>query len=319
MDYGRILGRAWRVTWRWKILWILGFLAALGRGGSPGNSSSYSFDGSEWAHPVHADRWPEIAGIVAAVACLGLLIAIALWVVSVIARGGLIAGVQQVEDEDSTSFGRAWRVGVSRFWSLFGISFLTALPVIILVVAGLVALVALGFGTAEAFDISDLAGAGGVTATVLCGGVLCCGGVILAVVLNLLRTFAERAAVLEGLGWIDAIRRGWQVIRENLGHTLIFWVVFLVIGIIFGIVVGGGITILMVPFAALFGSGMLEPGPWLIAPMCFGGLLSALVLALLGSVLEVFTSATWTLAYREMTNLAPTPEPGLSLEPAGES
>ena len=216
MDYGRILGRAWRITWRWKILWILGFLAALGRGRSPGNSSSYTFDGSEWGMPIHADRWPEIAGIVAAVACLGLLIVIALWVVSVIARGGLIAGVQQVEDEDSTSFGRAWRVGVSRFWSLFGISFLTALPIIILVIVGLVVLVALGFGTAGAFDISDLAGASGVTVTVICGGALCCGGAILAIALALLRTYAERAAVLEGLGWIDAIRRGWQVIKRPL-------------------------------------------------------------------------------------------------------
>ena len=37
MDYGKVLGRAWEITWRWKALWILGFLAGLGsgKGGSP--------------------------------------------------------------------------------------------------------------------------------------------------------------------------------------------------------------------------------------------------------------------------------------------
>jgi hypothetical protein len=314
MDYGKVLGRAWQITWRWKILWVLGFLAALGSGQSPGNSTSYGVNAEEWGYQLSPDRWPMAAGILAALACAGILLVIALWVVSVIARGGLIGGVQQVEDDDSTSFGQAWRVGVSRFWSLFGISFLTAVPIILLVIVAVVVMVTLGFGTAGAFDISDWAGAGSVGAMVLCGGVLCCGGVILAVLLDLVRTFAERAAVLEGLGWIDAIRRGWQVIRENLGHTLVFWVVFLVIGIIFGIAVGGGIAILIVPIAALFGSGSLEPGPWLIAPICFGGLLSALVLALLSSVLEVFTSATWTLAYREMTSLSLPAEP--EVEPA---
>ncbi|MGD8904906.1 MAG: hypothetical protein PVI67_15190, partial [Anaerolineae bacterium] len=51
MDYGKILTRAWEITWRWKILWILGFLAALGSGGGGGSSSgssSYSGGGEEW-------------------------------------------------------------------------------------------------------------------------------------------------------------------------------------------------------------------------------------------------------------------------------
>ena len=42
MDYGRVLTRAWEITWRWKILWILGFLAALGSGSGGGGSSSYT-------------------------------------------------------------------------------------------------------------------------------------------------------------------------------------------------------------------------------------------------------------------------------------
>ena len=84
----------------------------------------------------------------AGAACLALIIGIALWVVSVIARGGLIAGVQQVEDEGDTSFGQAWRAGASRFWTLFGIGILAAIPMIILVLLGIAVLVLMFVGRA---------------------------------------------------------------------------------------------------------------------------------------------------------------------------
>jgi hypothetical protein len=38
--------------------------------------------------------------------------------------------------------------------------------------------------------------------------------------------------------------------------------------------------------------------------MCFGGLLGAIVFALISSVVETFTSASWTLAYRQLAGLA---------------
>ena len=71
-----------------------------------------------------------------------ILIGIALWVVSVIARGGLIAGVQQVEDEGGTRFGQAWRAGRKRFWSLFGIGILAGLPSFLIMMASLAVLLA---------------------------------------------------------------------------------------------------------------------------------------------------------------------------------
>ena len=135
MDFGRTLSRAWEIAWRWKVLWILGFLAALGQGTGAANSG-YRFSGQEFQNGMlPAFRLPAGAeALIIGLACLGIIIAIALWVVSVIARGGLIAGVGQVEEEGSTSLGRAWVAGQSRFWTLFGIGILVALPVIVLVV-----------------------------------------------------------------------------------------------------------------------------------------------------------------------------------------
>ena len=111
MDYGKVLGSAWQITWRWKILWLLGFLASLGSGGGGGSpNTGYSTgdgDFENWQETLSGvypgfdnlpweQIWPTVAGVVLLICCVFLIIAIALWVVSVIARGGLIAGVQQV-------------------------------------------------------------------------------------------------------------------------------------------------------------------------------------------------------------------------------
>lgn len=307
MDYGKILSRAWQITWRWKMLWILGFLAALGSGsGGGGGGSSYSDKGGEWGHAFEQGISGEMWGVIAAVACLAILIGIALWVVSVIARGGLIAGVQQIEEEETFRLGDAWRAGVKRFWTLFGISILATLPVLIPVVIGVAILVLFFAGAASASGVSVEAGETmTVLFSILCGGTLCCLGVVAAIVLEQIRKYAERAAVLEGLGWIDAFKRGWQVLKENLGPTVIFWLIFLVIGLIIGLVVFGGMLVLITPLAAIFSA--TEPRPWLILPICGGGLLLFIVGGLIGAIVETFTSATWTLVYRQMTGLAAQP------------
>jgi hypothetical protein len=79
MDVGRILTRAWQITWRWKVLWILGFLAALAQG-TGGPNASYSFSNGDFQN----GRWsgfdfPAAAGaLIVGLACLAIIVAIAL-------------------------------------------------------------------------------------------------------------------------------------------------------------------------------------------------------------------------------------------------
>lgn len=305
MDYGKVLSRAWQITWRWKVLWIFGFLVGLGQAGSQGGS------GSNWVEDTGPGKWmwkripPEVVGILIALACMGLIIIVALWVLSVIGRGALIGGVQQVEEEGSTDLGRAWRAGVRRFWTLFGISILTGLPIFILILVVIVAFVG-----PIAADVGLSAGRReptGIFALSLCGVPLCCGTIIVAIVLAQIQTYADRAAVLESKGWIDALRRGWEVLRENIGPTLIFWFIFFGIGLALVIIIGGGLSVLILPLAVIFSETDL--GPWLLVPLACGGLVAAVIGAIIGSVVQTFTSATWTLAYREMIGLgSPPPE-----------
>jgi hypothetical protein len=296
MEFGKILSRAGQITWRWKLLWVFGFLVSLGQGSMAGNRIS-------WVE----DRWrlgrflPEVVGILIALVCVGLIVGIALWVLSVIGRGALIGGVQQVEEEGYTDLRRAWRVGVSRFWTLFGLSFLTGLPVLILALLVVAAFV--GPIVTEAIISSNRSGPSGIFGlSFICGAPLCCGTIIVGIVLSQIRTYAERAAMLEGLGWIEAFQRGWQVLKENIGPTVVFWLIMFAIGLVFAIVVGGGLLVLAAPFVALF--SRIRPGAWVLIPICGGGLLVMVAGALIGSLVQTFTSATWTLAYREMTGLS---------------
>jgi hypothetical protein len=319
MDYGKVLSRAWQITWRWKVLWILGFLASLGSGGGGGGGGSYTtgdgqgFEGGPWSGPsLGPEFWAPVAGIILGLVCLGLIIAIALWIISIIARGGLIAGVQQIEEEGDTSFGQAWRAGASRFWTLFGIAVLTALPFLILgiILAGLAVVgILAAMGAANGFESIALTG---IATAIVCGVGFCCLLVILGIVLDQIRTYAERAAILEGLGWIDAFVRGWRVIVENLGPTIIVWLIIFAIGLVLVAGIFAGIVALLLPIGV--GIAAFEPGLWLIAPACCGGLVVIILLALLSAIVQTFTSATWTLTYRELTGAVSEAE----LEPAFE-
>jgi hypothetical protein len=271
MDFGKVLSRAWQITWRWKVLWILGFLASLGSGiGSSNGGTSYQFDSSDW------DRWGyqyqfhripgELIALMVGLGCLAILIGIALWVISVIARGGLIAGVQQVEETESTTFLGAWRVGRQKFWTLFGISVLAAIPIIILVIAGIAAIVGI-FAIGGVMDGRSV-GVVEVLFSIFCGGTFCCGLAIAVIILSQIQTYAERAAILEDMGWLDAFRRGWQVLKENLGPTIIYWLIFFALGIVIIFVIMSGVFAVAAPLIAIFGS--IDPGPWLAVPLCFG-------------------------------------------------
>jgi len=307
MDFGKIIKRAGEITWRWKILWVFGFLVSLGSGGGGRSSSNWSGRGEHFEQFVEHNI-PEITALIIALACVGVLIGIALWVLSVIGRGALIGGVQQVEEEGSTSLGRAWRAGVKRFWTLFGIGILTGLPIFILaliVVAAFAGPILTDIGISEGGEPSGI-----FLFSFLCGAPLCCLTVAAGIVLTQIQKYADRAAVLEGLGWTDAFLRGWQMLRDNIGPTLVFWLISFGIGLVLAVVVGGGMLVLALPFIAFLASA--DPGLWMAAPIICGGLLAMIAGAAIGSVVQTFTSSMWTLAYRQMLN------PDLDASPAAE-
>lgn len=320
MDYGHILTRAWQIAWRWKILWILGFLVALGEGGGSGNPFSYTLnDGNNaswgpwpgggnlgdwgyWSFPPQ-DWAGAVLGIVGGLCCLGLLIGIAAWVLSLIARGGLIAAVRDVEDAGTTTLRDAWRAGVRRFWTLAGIWLLTLIPALLATVVVVVLIVFSVAGGVIGSEMSDPATIfGAVGPWLLCGLPLGCVLLLVSFVLGFVRVYAERAAVLDGLGWLDAFRYGWEVFKRNVGPTLVFWLVTLVVGLVVSVVALAAMGILAVPAIAIVSGS--EGSAWTLIPIALGGLLAVIVLSVLGAIVQTFISVLWTLVYRALPHRA---------------
>lgn len=330
MDIGKVLGRAWQITWRYKILWLLGLLASLGQG-SPGSTFNYTFSGQDLQNypwwELEGTTWDlsplfdeafwgglvaSVVGIICVIMCVIFVIAVAIWVISIIARGGLIAAVQQVEEDGATGFRKAWVAGRKKFWTLFGLGVLAAIPVIVFVI---VVSIILGLGIAFGVGLLETDEATGITTIVLTatilGCLLCCGLIVLGILLDLIRTYGERAAIMEDLGWIDAFKRGWQVIRENPGPTAILWLIFFALGIVIVLLMIPFIFLVVVPFIPVFAVSDMDV--WsIIGLTCLGSALLAIVILIVRSVITVFTSATWTLAYRELTGKAA--PPGLPAE-----
>ena len=281
MEYGKVLSRSVNIVWQNKFLIVIGILAALGSGSFPGGGGGGGGGGNG-----DLGQFPEIeaeiaalaAGLIVALVCVLLFVGIVLWAISTIARGGLIASVDNIESGEKSSFRQSWSAGWQRAWTLLGIGLLPAIPALILFVVGLLSFGAYG-GFLAIFDeeFAQIGGAGlGITIAVFA-----CILIPIMLVLSILRNFAERACMLEDLGVIDSYRRGTSVLVSNLGEAIILFILQIVI------------------FAVL-GFFLFVPG-LILALCCF---FWPLLLAVQGFI-SAFISALWTLAWRSWTGEPP--------------
>jgi hypothetical protein len=329
MDFGATISRAIKITWNYKILWILGFLAALGTGGggSPGgaNFTSPQSFGNTFSRGGNLPPWiqqltqhPEPLIAAASVfACLVVIIGLVLAVVGIISRGGLIAGVQQVETEGTTTFGGAWKAGAARFWSLLGLNLLLAIPMIILVVI-LVVIFAVAFGGIIAAaiatngrgtnnsDAGAIVGLLGGGITVMC--CLLCVVVLYGLLTEALTTFGERAIVIEKLGVMASISRAWGIFRANLGNIILLALIMGAITFAISLVTGAIALAVLVPTmlpAILELSRGGTPGVATIILGVAGVIVGIILGAIVRTLFITFNSTAWTLAFRQFTGIAP--------------
>jgi hypothetical protein len=283
MDFGKLFSRAWDILWKNLFLILLAVLAVLGGAGSGGSSQSrYVFQGSDfqWQDLPHFDfgrnfgNWGIPAAAVGGIVLLALvavLIGLVFWALGAIARGGLISGVNDLEENQPTDFMAAFQAGWDKGWKLLGIALIPAIPGLVLLALLLGSLVlAGGWDFMGRFDpIRD----GWSALSPLL--VLSCLLIPAALALSLLRTFANRACMLENTGVLASYQRGIEVLGDNLGSAVILFLLQIAISI------GVGLA-MIVP-------GILSALCCLLWPL--------LILFQAGFV--AFYSILWTLAWRE--------------------
>jgi hypothetical protein len=254
-----------------------------------------------------------------------------------VAEAALIRMVNDTEETGETlGVGRGLRLGFSRSAGrLFLIDLLINLPLTLAsILLFLLALSPLLLWISG----STAAGIAGTTATAGMLFLVIALLVVISVVLSPLMQVIRRACGVEGLGVIASIRRGFAVARGHLKETVVVWLIwigirllwmfatvpviivllpvtllFIVVGAVLGavpaVVVGGLLTLFFegaVPWIVGAVAGLPVFILIMIAPMLF-----------LGGLVEVVKSSIWTLTYRELGALEsaerePAPEAGIS-------
>jgi hypothetical protein len=287
MDYGKLFSRAWDLIWKHKFLIVLGILVALGgAGGGSGGTSGFSggegdfnvrnlprFD-FNFSAPLRNLDLPAFAvGGILILVVLAVMIALVVWVVGLISRGGLIYGANAVSTGQEATFMDSLRAGWGKGWRLVGIGLVPAIPVLLLMVS---AFFSAGFyisGRTIAREGQFFNLPGFVIPVIA----ITCLLVLLALLLSLLRTFANRACMLEDRGVIDSYRRGFEVLGDHFGQVLVLFLLQIVISL-------GIWFVLLLPSI-------------LIALCCF---LWPLLIVIQGTF-AAFYSTLWTLAWNQWT------------------
>ena len=309
MDFGEVLGRAWRIIWKHKVLWIFGILAGCSRGGGGGGSgnSGYRASSPGGQNPFpqfnqYADQFGNWIGshwwVVFLFVLLILIIVVIAAVLGTIGRIGLIKGTQKADaGAEHIGLAELWDQSLPFFWRVFLLSLLVGLASFVLVIV----LIALGFGAA----VLTL-GIG-----LICLIPLFC---VLALVLwfvGIVIQLAEAAIVIENLSIMDGLRRGWDVVKRNIGPVLIMWLILVVIGFVVGLVIAIPILVAVVPAAIAFAAANAQStnitwGPLIVGLLCCVAYYPFLLV--LNGILMAYLQSSWTLTYLRLTRPRENPE-----------
>ena len=313
MDYGNLIGDAFRLAWRNRFLWFFGLFISGGFAAlnvsvppNPKTSTENSTTGGVPVWLFNLGQWAReniVVAITLGVVILVLIIVV-FYVFWMISSAGLSDSVAAMERGERRGFGSTWRAGVGnllRMFLLLVLFFLIGLVLSTLIVGP----AALGiFGIVAATESVGLR----VLFISLIG--LVAFALYLAVFLAqyLILQLAIRELVIGRQGVIASVSGGFLLFRHNLGRVLVVWLIQ------FGIAAAVGIAISTVAFVVnitqTFGFIALSyaaPYPLVVGLAVGVGLLLSLPLIMIYAVFGVFNHAYWTLAYLRLTD-GPTPQ-----------
>lgn len=287
MDYGEVISSAWKIAWKHKALWLFGILASCGSSsGSSNSGASWQVSASpEMELPVLTDlQLSLIIGLGAVLIVVLICLAVFL---STIGRIGVTLGtVEADQGAESLTVGGVFRGSTPYFWRVFFLNLLIVIGVVIL---------ALFFGTV-------LVGLSIVTLGIalLCMIPLLCVLVPLGWLFYVYIEQANVALVVEDLSISDALQRGWQVFRENIGPLVLIGLFIAAVAFLVSLV-------LFLPFAftvfpllgSIFMGGELAT-LFYISLLCF--VLYLPILLILNGILRTYLGSVWTLTFMRLTS-----------------
>jgi membrane-anchored glycerophosphoryl diester phosphodiesterase (GDPDase) len=125
---------------------------------------------------------------------------------------------------------------------------------------------------------------------------------------------AQNAIVLEDMGVLESLRRGWNVFKSSVLSIVLMAVILAIIGGVVGLVVALPMMIVLIPAAigVAATSGTAEMAiPLILGGCCFVILLP--IILLVSGIIQTYTQTAWTLTYLRLTVPPAPPAPALDM------
>lgn len=294
-NFGEVLTRAWQIVWKHKVLWIFGVFAACSRGNGGGSGGSGGGGGA--AGPGNQPfpqlqqtfeqigQWVNENPWIVAVFVLLILVFVVLAIfLGTIGRVGLIRGTYQAErGAERLVFGEIFSESTPYFWRVFGLSLLIGLLFLFI----LLPLVLFGALTAGIGFVCLL--------PLLC--ILIPVGFAVSVIVEQ----ANAAIVLENLSIMDGLRKGWDVVRRNVGTMIVLALILFIGAAVVGFIFAIPIFVAVVP--VIVGAASNNTNPLWFSVACCA--LYFPILLLLTGILTAYIQTVWALAYMRLTAVPP--------------
>jgi hypothetical protein len=306
MNYGEVLTRAWKIVWKFKVLWIFGILASCGTGsgnGGGGNNVSYQFSSGDVPPQFEQffgnierfanDLW-WIFGLLICLTCVLVLVAIFL---STIGKIALIKGTLRAEEgAERMGFVELFNASTPYFWRVFGLSLLLFFVFFVAVMFGVLVFMAAAMAT--------------LGIALICLVPLCCLMIPVMWAVGVILEQAYIAIVIEERGIADGLSRGWEVVKTHWEPMLVMGVILIFGAMIVGLIIAVPMFLVMFPLFFTMGiTGGDNMTPLVIGGMCFLIYLPVLIVA--GGILKAYVQSAWTLTFLRVTGRGLTTEPAV--------
>jgi hypothetical protein len=327
MEFGQIIKKAWKITWRYRFLWVLGVFAGItgagggggfngrsfgsgspGSSGSPGASSPFSA-GEASRFFASIGQWVPV---IVAGAVIWILIALFFWALSLAARAGLIWAVDEIEEGRKPALASAWTRGFSHLWSVLGLGLLLGLPMLVAVIilaAAVAAPIALAFARGGRFA--------GAAIVPVCGSLAIGLPLVLVMgfILGIMYVIGLRRIVLDGIGAVQSAKDAWKTFRARFKDTALMWLINWGLNIAAGLAAGIPLVIISaVLLVPAFFAGLGKSWAVVAVLVMLWVLVVVVVTVLYQAIWGTFTSSLWTILYRRLTGreivVHPTRYPG---------
>jgi len=293
IDYFKLLKDSAEFTWKYKVLWLFGFIITLFSGSGGGSTSNYNFSNDDISESDFSNvsgrvqnliNTPYFWIILIAVIILSLVFVAVSWYLRRVSDIALLNSVRYDKGEQypKITIKNLWKGShpyLMKFLKFDLLYLLIIFPIliflIILIVVPIIVYPSIGIF------------------------LICCSlpiFMLVTLIFNILKQTIERILFFSRLKIIDSIKEGFLVLKNNLGKYALAYLTQLLPGCIFSIVKGFLSIIAVLPFIAIILAAVINPDIWWfsIGSICCGTIVFWIVIAGIQAPYTVFVRTFWT-------------------------